>query len=79
MPAFAGVLDAGQTAAVAKHVLSLSGKAKGNPVGAQLFGFGLQLDTAHQPRRALHRRKGEIQTGQCGQKKDDNRRKRQAL
>ncbi len=37
MPAFEGVLDAGQTAAVASHVLSLSGKAKGNPVGAQLF------------------------------------------
>ncbi len=37
MPAFAGVLDAGQAGAVAAHVLSLSGKGKANPVGAQLF------------------------------------------
>jgi cytochrome c oxidase cbb3-type subunit 3 len=37
MPAFDGVLDAGQAKAVAGHVLSLSGKAKGNPAGAQTF------------------------------------------
>jgi cytochrome c oxidase cbb3-type subunit III len=37
MPAFEGVLDAGQVSAVTGHVLSLSGKAKGNPAGAQLF------------------------------------------
>ncbi len=37
MPAFQGVLDAGQAKAVAGHVLSLSGKAKANPAGAQTF------------------------------------------
>ncbi|MDP5103995.1 MAG: cytochrome-c oxidase, cbb3-type subunit III, partial [Erythrobacter sp.] len=37
MPAFDGVLDNGQISAVAAHVLSLSGKAKGNPAGAALF------------------------------------------
>jgi cytochrome c oxidase cbb3-type subunit III len=37
MPAFQGVLDAGQINAVTGHVLSLSGKAKANPAGAQLF------------------------------------------
>ena len=37
MPAFEGVLDAAQAKAVAGHVLSLSGKAKANPAGAQAF------------------------------------------
>lgn len=37
MPAFQGVLDAGQISAVTAHVLSLSGKAKGNTAGATLF------------------------------------------
>lgn len=37
MPAFEGVLDAAQARAVAGHVLSLSGKARGNPAGAQAF------------------------------------------
>ncbi len=37
MPAFDGVLDAGQVGAVTSHVLSLSGKAKPSPAGAQLF------------------------------------------
>jgi cytochrome c oxidase cbb3-type subunit III len=37
MPAFQGVLDAGQINAVTGHVLLLSGKAKANPAGAQLF------------------------------------------
>ena len=37
MPAFEGVLDAGQASAVASHVLSLSGKGKANGTGAQLF------------------------------------------
>jgi len=37
MPAFQGVLDAGQAKSVALHVLSLSGKAKANPAGAQTF------------------------------------------
>lgn len=37
MPPFAGAFDNGQQAALADHVLSLSGKAKGNPVGAQIF------------------------------------------
>ena len=37
MPAFEGVLDTGQINAVAGHVLSLSGKAKGNPAGATIF------------------------------------------
>jgi cytochrome c oxidase cbb3-type subunit 3 len=37
MPAFEGVLDAGQISAVTAHVLSLSGKAKGNAAGATLF------------------------------------------
>ncbi|AOL94142.1 cytochrome-c oxidase, cbb3-type subunit III [Porphyrobacter sp. LM 6] len=37
MPAFDGMFDAGQTRALAGHVLSLSGKAKASPAGAQLF------------------------------------------
>jgi cytochrome c oxidase cbb3-type subunit 3 len=37
MPAFAGVIEGAQVDAVAGHVLSLSGKAKANPAGAQLF------------------------------------------
>ncbi|MFY8049251.1 MAG: cytochrome-c oxidase, cbb3-type subunit III [Erythrobacter sp.] len=37
MPAFTGVLDAGQAKAVTGHVLSLSGKAAPNAAGAQLF------------------------------------------
>lgn len=37
MPAFAGVLDAGQVRTVARHVLSLSGKARPSPTGAQIF------------------------------------------
>lgn len=37
MPAFEGVLDTAQAKAVAGHVLSLSGKAKANPAGAQMF------------------------------------------
>jgi cytochrome c oxidase cbb3-type subunit 3 len=37
MPSFAGAWDGAQLAAVADHVLSLSGKAKSNPVGAQLY------------------------------------------
>ncbi len=37
MPAFDGMIDAGQAKALAGHVLSLSGKAKGNPAGAQAF------------------------------------------
>jgi len=37
MPAFEGVLDTGQVNAVAAHVLSLSGKAKGDAAGATLF------------------------------------------
>jgi len=37
MPAFEGMFDAGQTKALANHVLSLSGKAGPNPAGAQLF------------------------------------------
>jgi cytochrome c oxidase cbb3-type subunit III len=37
MPAYAGVLDQAQAGAVAAHVLSLSGKAKPNATGAQLF------------------------------------------
>ena len=37
MPAFEGVLDNAQIKAVTGHVLSLSGKAKGNPAGAQMF------------------------------------------
>lgn len=37
MPAFEGVLDAGQASSVAGHVLSLSGKANANAAGAQLF------------------------------------------
>ncbi|MEO0056937.1 MAG: cytochrome-c oxidase, cbb3-type subunit, partial [Pseudomonadota bacterium] len=37
MPAFEGVLDAGQVSAVTGHVLSLSGKAAPNAAGAQLF------------------------------------------
>jgi cytochrome c oxidase cbb3-type subunit 3 len=37
MPSFQGVLDAGQVSAVARHVLSLSGKGRPDPAGAQLF------------------------------------------
>jgi cytochrome c oxidase cbb3-type subunit 3 len=37
MPAFQGSFDRGQVNALAGHVLSLSGKAKPNAVGAQLF------------------------------------------
>ncbi len=37
MPAFEGMFDAAQTKALAGHVLSLSGKAKPNPAGAQAF------------------------------------------
>lgn len=37
MPAFQGSFDGAQVGALAGHVLSLSGKAKPNPVGAQLF------------------------------------------
>jgi cytochrome c oxidase cbb3-type subunit 3 len=37
MPSFAGAWDGAQLAAVSDHVLSLSGKAKSNPVGAQLY------------------------------------------
>jgi len=37
MPAFDGMFDAGQVAALTSHVLSLSGKAKPNAAGAVLF------------------------------------------
>jgi cytochrome c oxidase cbb3-type subunit 3 len=37
MPAFAGAWTPVQLGAVTDHVLSLSGKAKSNPVGAQLY------------------------------------------
>ncbi|ANK12971.1 cytochrome-c oxidase, cbb3-type subunit III [Erythrobacter neustonensis] len=37
MPAFAGMFDKSQTAALTGHVLSLSGKHKSSPAGAQLF------------------------------------------
>lgn len=37
MPAFDGVLDAGQVNAVVSHVLSLSGKGQPNAAGAQAF------------------------------------------
>lgn len=37
MPAFAGVLDARQARATARHVLALSGKAKPDPAGAQAY------------------------------------------
>lgn len=37
MPAFAGSLDDAQLAALAGHVLSLSGKAPANPAGAKLY------------------------------------------
>ncbi len=37
MPAFEGVVDAAQARALSGHVLSLSGKAKPNATGAQLF------------------------------------------
>ena len=37
MPAFAGMFDKGQTAALTGHVLSLSGKRRSSPAGAQLF------------------------------------------
>jgi cytochrome c oxidase cbb3-type subunit 3 len=37
MPAFQGMFDAAQVNALAGHVMSLSGKAKPNPAGAQLF------------------------------------------
>ncbi len=38
MPAFAGMFDSGQVAALTSHVLSLSGKARPNAAGAALFG-----------------------------------------
>lgn len=37
MPAFAGMFQPGDVKALTGHVLSLSGKAKPNPAGAQLF------------------------------------------
>lgn len=37
MPAFGDILSKGEVNALTTHVLSLSGKAKGNPQGAQLF------------------------------------------
>ena len=37
MPAFQGSFDAGQVSALTSHVLSLSGKAKPNAAGAQMF------------------------------------------
>lgn len=37
MPAFQGILTPQQTGQVADHVLSLTGKARGNAAGAQLF------------------------------------------
>ncbi|MBA4046372.1 MAG: cytochrome-c oxidase, cbb3-type subunit III [Erythrobacter sp.] len=37
MPAFQGVIEGAQARGAAQHVLSLSGKAKPNPVGAQTF------------------------------------------
>jgi cytochrome c oxidase cbb3-type subunit 3 len=37
MPAFQGVIDSAQARGVAQQVLSLSGKARPNPAGAQLF------------------------------------------
>ncbi len=37
MPPFEGVFDTAQLTALANHVLSLSGKAKDNPVGSQIF------------------------------------------
>ena len=37
MPAFEGMLDAGQAKALAGHVLALSGKGRANPAGAQAF------------------------------------------
>nr|WP_137676433.1 cytochrome-c oxidase, cbb3-type subunit III [Parerythrobacter lutipelagi] len=37
MPAFEGLLDAAQLGAVTDHVLSLSGKAKANPAGAEVY------------------------------------------
>lgn len=37
MPAFAGALEGAQLDALAQHVLSLSGKAKPNAIGAQVF------------------------------------------
>ncbi len=37
MPAFGDILEPGQISAVADHVLSLSGKARDNAAGAQLF------------------------------------------
>ncbi len=38
MPAFEGMFDSGQVAALTSHVLSLSGKARPNAAGAALFG-----------------------------------------
>jgi cytochrome c oxidase cbb3-type subunit 3 len=37
MPAFGEIFDAGQLDAITDHVLSLSGKAKGNAMGAELY------------------------------------------
>ena len=37
MPAFAGIFDRDQVGAVADYVLSLSGKARATPIGAELF------------------------------------------
>ena len=37
MPPFAGAFDSGQLNSLVDHVLSLSGKAQSNPVGAQLY------------------------------------------
>lgn len=37
MPGFDGVFDAGQTNALVDHVLSLSGKGKANPAGAEIY------------------------------------------
>ena len=37
MPTFDGLFDAGQVTALTGHVLSLSGKAKGDPAGAALY------------------------------------------
>jgi len=38
MPAFEGMFDSGQVAALTSHVLSLSGKARPNAAGAALYG-----------------------------------------
>ena len=37
MPSYEGILDDAEMNAVAEHVLSLSGKAEGNPLGADIF------------------------------------------